>query len=184
MAQPSENAAQIRQAHAGLIHRVVIGAQNPQLVLDLEELLTTAEQNGWSALVEAIREILAGRRDTSLLDALDEEDSVIVGAILDGLQDRTSLPAFEPNLDPSLAAPGVASLVHAARTGSAEAMQLVATITPQMVNSGGDTALLAGAIRPLVLGERDPKVLSEGMSRAGEKLVAQILDELSKLEAG
>lgn len=174
---------QIRQAHAGLIHRVAIACQNRELVPDLDEILRQAEQNDWVDLVAAIRRILAGERELSSFRYLDEEDMTIVESILLGVQNPESLPDINAEIDPDLAAPGIASLVHASRTGNTEALELIANMASQMMKAGGDMARLAGIVRPLVTGERDPNKLCEGMSARGEKLVQQILEELGKLEA-
>lgn len=42
---------------------------------------------------------------------------------------------------------------------------------------------LAGIIRPLINGERDPNRLCKGMDANGEQLVRDILSELGRLEA-
>jgi hypothetical protein len=82
-----------------------------------------------------------------------------------------------------MAAPGIASLIHASRRGNAHALQLVANMAKQMLAAGGDMGILAGRIRPLVEGERDADKLSENMSGKGQQLMVKILDELLKLEA-
>jgi len=82
-----------------------------------------------------------------------------------------------------MAAPGLASMIHAARSGNMEALQLIANMATQMMQAGGDMARLAGLIRPLVTGERDADKLCQGMGEDGQKLVLGILCELAKLEA-
>lgn len=183
MATLPEKQEQVLQAHAGLIHRVVLGCKNRELVPDLDQVLGMAEKNGWTDLVAAVRQVLGGNRDEALLRLLDEEDRIIVEAILRGLQDPSTLPDLNSQMDASMAAPGIASMVHAARTGNTEALQLIANMATQMLEAGGDMARLAAIIRPLVLGERDADKLCEGMSDAGEQLVVKILRELAKLEA-
>jgi hypothetical protein len=173
---------QILQSHAGLIHRVVMHCNNPGSIPDLEAVLRQAEQNDWTRLVTAIRDIMNGRRDQSVLLGLDEEDRTIVESILLGLQDPGTLPDMEADFDSSLAAPGIASLIHASRQGNAHALQLVAGMAKQMLAAGGDMSILAGRIRPLVEGERDADKLSANMSGKGQDLMVRILDELLKLE--
>lgn len=173
---------QILHAHAGLIHRVVVACQNPALVPDLDDILAIAEKNEWHALVAAIRRILAGEREIGRLPGLDEEDKVIVGAILRGIQNPDTLPDLNADFDSSLAAPGIASLIHAARTGNTEALQMIANMAQQMLKAGGDMARLAAIIRPLVTGERDVDKLAEGFSDKGRELVADIVRELQRLE--
>ncbi len=183
MANLPEKEQQIVDAHMGLIHRVVIACQNPDAVPDLHRLLQEAERNGWTALVGAIRQILAGSRDASLLNPLDAEDRTIVASILRGLQDPSTLPDPTKGFDASMAAPGIAAMVHGARSGNLETLQLLANMAQQMLAAGGDMARLAGIVRPLVQGERDAEILTEGMSADGEKLVLGILQELAKLGA-
>ena len=182
MASLPDKDQQIIDAHMGLIHRVVIACQNRAAVPDLDSILEQAEQNGWTTLVQVLRKVLAGNRDTSLLRGLDEEDSAIVHSILRGLQDPSTLPDLNVNVDASMAAPGIAAMVHGARSGNLETLQLLGNMAQQMLNAGGDMARLAGIIRPLVQGERDADKLTQGMSAEGEKLVLGILQELGKLD--
>ncbi|WP_455386101.1 hypothetical protein [Acidihalobacter prosperus] len=174
---------QIIQAHAGLIVNVVQAAQNPELRPQLEQLLRTSEENGWGALVAAVRRILEGSRDLGLLARLDEEDSVIVEAILRGLQDPTTLPDPNARPDPVLAAPGLAGMIHACTRGDVQALELLSQMAEQMTNVGGDMGRMGGLMRRLVEGERDPEVLLKGMGAQGESLVLAVLEELGKLEA-
>lgn len=173
---------QIIEAHTGLIHRVVIGCQNPGMVPDLDDILKQAEQNGWLQLVAAIRRILAGSRDSALLNSLDEEDQVIIGSILRGLQNPETLPDLGEGVSGAMAAPGIAAMVNGARTGNLETLQLLGSMAQQMLKAGGDMARLAAILRPLVQGERDADKLSQGMGVEGQKLVVAILGELAKLD--
>ncbi|MBI5039757.1 MAG: hypothetical protein HZB57_00635 [Gammaproteobacteria bacterium] len=177
-----EKAQQIVQAHAGLIHRVVIACQNRAVVTDLEDILKQASDNGWTDLVAAIRKILAGKREVGAFRNLDDEDFTIIESILMGLQNPATLPDLSQEFDANMAAPGLAAMIHAARGGSLEALQLVANMVTQMLQAGVDMARLAGIVRPLVTGERDADKLCEGMGDAGQKLVLGILRELAKLE--
>lgn len=177
-----EKDKQIIDAHTGLIHRVVIGCQNPDMVPDLDTVLKQAEQNGWLQLVASLRKILAGSRDSALLNKLDEEDQVIVSSILRGLQNPETLPDLGEGVSGAMAAPGIAAMVNGARTGNIETLQLLGTMAQQMLRAGGDMARLAGILRPLVQGERDADRLTEGMTPEGEKLVLNILTELAQLD--
>ena len=174
---------QILQSHAGLIHRVVMHCNNPGSAPDLEQILQQAEENGWTDLVRVMRDIMSGSRDESLLLGLDDEDRTIIECILRGLQDPTTLPDLQADFDSGMAAPGIASLVHASRNGNAHALQIVAGMAKQMLHAGGDMGILAGRIRPLVEGERDAEKLTENMGENGQKLMVDILEELLKLEA-
>ena len=163
MATLPEKDQQIIEAHTGLIHRVVIGCQNPAMVPDLENILKQAEQNGWLQLVAAIRRILAGSRDVAILKSLDEEDQVIISSILRGLQNPETLPDLREGVSGAMAAPGIAAMVNGARSGNLETLQLLGDMAQQMLRAGGDMARLAGILRPLVKGERDADKLTEGM---------------------
>jgi hypothetical protein len=182
MATLPEKDQQIIEAHTGLIHRVVIGCQNPGMVPDLEDILKQAEQNGWLQLVAAIRRILSGSRDVTILKSLDEEDQVIISSILRGLQNPETLPDLREGVSGAMAAPGIAAMVNGARSGNLETLQLLGDMAQQMLRAGGDMARLAGILRPLVKGERDADKLTEGMGPEGEKLVLGILAELAKLD--
>lgn len=177
-----EKKDQILQAHAGLIHRVVVACSDPDKVPDLQEVLTQAEENGWEQLVSAIRKILFGSRDEAILNSLDEEDRIILDSILRGLQDPSTLPDLSAEIDPNMAAPSLAATIHAVRTGNTEALDMLATMATQMSQAGGDMAKLAAIMRPLSLGERDPDLLCKDMSSKSQELVMSILRELGKLE--
>ena len=86
---------QILRAHAPFIHGVVQACLNPALREQLMSMLETAEAQGWGRLVGAIRVILAGRRDRSVLLGLDDEDRVITEAILAGIANPASLPPLQ-----------------------------------------------------------------------------------------
>ncbi len=182
MSDLPEKTEQILQAHTGLIHRVVLACANPALVPDLDGILDTAERNGWTALVGAIRRVLSGARDQRVLGGLDEEDRTILESILRGLQDPRTLPALDTRPDPRFAAPGLAALIHGARRGQPQALQLLANMATQMMSGGGDMARLGGGMRALIAGERDIDKLARGMSAQGRELVEAIGAELDRLE--
>lgn len=169
---------QILAVHGPFVRQVVETSQIVGREQDLETLLSTAQQNGWQALVSALRRILAGRRDNSVLHGLDEEDRVIAETVMRGLQDPTTLPKPDTKPDPTMAAPGLAGMIQAAGSGNVQALQLIANMAEQMSKAGGDMARLAAVIRPLINGERDPDKLCKGMSAQGEQLVLGILAEL------
>lgn len=171
---------QIITMHAPFIRQLVECSQDPARQGDVETLLRTAADNGWVALVQVLRKILAGRRDATLLRGLDEEDSVIAEAVLRGLQNPASLPAPDTRADAAMAAPGLASMIQAAANGNAQALKIISDMADQMRKAGGSMARLAGAIRPLINGERDPHRLTKGMDGKAEQLVLSILDELGK----
>lgn len=176
-----EKDQQILAAHAGLVHAVVQACHNRDLLPQLEQVLKLSEENGWNQLVTAIRRILGGSRDNSVLANLDEEDRVITEAILRGLQNPETLPDINSTPDAEHAAPGLASMVVAARQGNVEALRALADMATQMRNAGGDMARLASALSQMEQGEADIEKLSRGMSPAGVKLVESIIEELKKL---
>ena len=176
-----EKDQQILAAHAGLVHAVVRTCHNRDLLPQLEQVLKLSEENGWNRLVASIRRILGGQRDISVLTDLDEEDRIITEAILRGLQNPETLPDLDATPDPEHAAPGLASMVAAARRGNVEALKALADMATQMRNAGGDMARLASALSQMEQGENDIEKLSRGMSPAGLKLVETILEELRKL---
>ena len=51
---------------------------NPGSVPDMEQVLQQAEQNDWKQLVAAIRDIMSGKREESILLGLDDEDRVAI----------------------------------------------------------------------------------------------------------
>ena len=173
---------QIVQAHAELIVNVVKGCQSREIKSQLEPVLQAAENYGQQALAQALRKILAGSRDLALLKALQEDDAVIVEAVLRGLQDPTSLPDPTAKPDPTAAAPGFAQLINAASKGDAQALYMLANMAEQMTSAGGDMARLGGIMKRLVDGERDADKLCERMDPRAESLVLAILEELGRLE--
>ena len=174
---------QISQAHAMLIHHVVHACQNADLKTQLLPMLEALKQNGWENLVATIHKILNGRREQSLLNGLDEEDMIIVQAILMGIQDPNTLPDPNQKADPSNAAPGIALMLHKANRGDVEALQAVSLMAEQMINTHGDMRILGGNMKRLLDGERDPDVLCQGMTENGQQLTQNILEELKRLDS-
>lgn len=168
-------------AHATLIHQVVQACHNSERRAELESILEVATQQGWPDLVRVIKKIVAGSRDESLLNGLDEEDQVITRSILTGLQDPATLPDPNQQGDATQAAPGLAQMIHAAGHGDAQALQAVSQMAEQMLQAPGDMALLGGNMKRLIDGERDADLLCKGMSTSGEQLMLNLIDELNKL---
>lgn len=172
---------QIRRVHAAFIRQVVETCQGPERRPAFEQLVATAEQQGWTDLGRALRRIAEGERSVGVLGGLDEEDRVIAESVLLGIQDPTTLPDPARGQDPALAAPGLAHMIHAAGT-SPEALMLIGNMADQMSRAGGSLARLAAVIRPLIDGERDADRLCRGMDAQGTQLVLDILRELGQLE--
>lgn len=174
---------QILRTHAPIIAQVVRACQNLELRPELERVLQTASENGWTALVASIRKILNGARESALFAELDDEDSVIVRAILLGLQDPSTLPNPTQQADPTLAAPGLAAMISAAAKGDVQALEILGNMAEQMSRVGGDMARIGGIIRRLIDGERDAEALAKGLGPQGESLLLSLLGELGKLQA-
>jgi len=172
---------QIIQSHAGVIVQVVQCIGNTELQPQVEKILQVSEKNGWGDLVNVIRRIIKGERDESLLTGLDEEDSTIAAAILQGIQNPATLPDPNKPADASMAAPGLAHMIHQAASGSPQALQIISQMAEQMTQAGGDMKNLGAIMRKMINGERDPKVLAKGMGVQGRQLVDSILEELHKL---
>jgi hypothetical protein len=180
MAKLPDAVEQVLQMHAPFIHAVVNALNDRAQLPDLMQTLTAAEQQGWAGLVRALRLILAGKRDESIKLGLDEEDRIVVDAVLRGLNNPATLPALDKKPDASAAAPGLASMIEASARGDAQALAVLANMAEQMVRAGGDMARLGGVMRRLVNGERDFDLLSKGMGALGRNLLLDILSELGK----
>lgn len=178
----NDRTAQILAMHAGFINGVVEVIHGSRSMQDLETVLNAAQQNGWEDVVRVTRLIVSGSRDMSLLNTLDEEDSVIIRAILQGLQNPASLPSADQQTDGTMAAPGLASMIAGASGGDVTTLQALAVMSEQMTAAGGDMARLAGVMRRLVNGERSFDTLSEGMGPRAASLLRSILDELTKMQ--
>jgi len=173
---------QIVQTHAAFICQAVELIQQPAAARQLEVLLQSAIDNGWDALAATVRRFASGQRALGPVDALDEDDRVIAEAILRGLQDPRTLPDPEHKADPTLAAPGLAHMIHAAARGDVQALALISQMAEQMSRVGGDMGRVAAVIRPLINGERDPDRLCAALDKRGQQLVLSILDELGRLD--
>lgn len=178
-----EKQQQITQFHAPLIVTVVNSLKDNSMKPALDHILKASEENGWGNLVKGIKKILQGDRDSSILKGMDDEDAIILDAILRGIQDPTTLPNPEQEADPSLAAPMIAQLIHDAAKGDANALAMLGNMAEQMSNTKGDLARFSTLIKPLVDGERDTDKLCDKIGPQGESLVVSILSELGKLEA-
>ena len=180
MARLPEAAEQILKMHAGFVHAVVHAIHDRTRVPQLLDMLREAESRGWAVMVSTVREILDGKRDRSVLLGLDDEDKVIVEAILAGIDNPAALPSLDAGGDAATAAPGLGTMIELAGRGNMQAFSALADMAEQMMKAGGDMARLGGIMRRLVNGERDEAALTRGMVEAGRKLVRDILAELDK----
>lgn len=180
MAKLPDAAEQLLRMHAPFIHAVVNALHNRALIPDLLEMLREAEHRGWAVMVSCVRQILDGQRERSLLLGLDEEDRVIIEAILAGSDNPANLPPLQAAGDAQAAAPGLASMIALAGRGNMEAFTTLANMAEQMVKAGGDMARLGSQMRRLIDGERDETKLVKGMGELGRKLMRDILAELER----
>lgn len=172
---------QIILAHAPFIRQVVMFSQRADQAAELEKLLQSAAANGWTDLVGALRRICKGERDDQILNRLDMEDRTIAEAVMRGMQNPATLPDPAQQSNPTLAAPGLAHMIHAAASDP-QALILISNMAEQMSKAGGDMAKLAAIIRPLINGERNLDKLCQGMDSRGETLTLDILQALAQLE--
>lgn len=180
MAQLPDAVEQVLRLHAQFIHAVVNALRDRSLLPQLQEHLKAAEQAGWGKLVAAIRHIIDGYRGEDIKMGLDEEDRILVDAILRGVDNPATLPPIQQP-DGAAAAPGLAAMIHAAGSGDAKAFAALANMAEQMMKAGGDMARLGGIMRRLVDGEREVDRLGKGMGPLGKELLVNLLDELAKL---
>ncbi len=171
---------QVIQTYAAFIHGVATACVQPQLQAQLQTVLAQAEQQGWNKLAAALRLIVAGRRDSGVYAHLDDDERIIVEAILRGIQDPSTLPDPAQTADPDAAAPGLAQMVQASAHGDPGAASALASMAEQMVKAGGDMAKLGGNLYRLVNGERDIDLLTRGMSAKGRTLIEKLLAELDR----
>jgi len=183
MAFEPEKQKQIAKFHAPLIVNVVNSISDTSLRPGLEQVLKASAENGWEKLVTAIRKVLNGQRDSSILKGLDEEDQIIIDAILRGIQNPASMPDPNQEADPAMAAPMLAQLINDASKGDLNALSMLGQMAEQMSTTQGDLARFSTLIKPLVDGERDVDKLCDKIGPQGESLVVAILNELSKLDA-
>lgn len=180
MAKLPDAVEQVLRMHAAFIHGVVNALRDRSQLPQLHDHLKSAEEAGWGKLVGAVRRIIDGRRDPSIKLGLDEEDAILVDAILRGIDNPATLPSLDAP-DGTAAAPGLAAMIHAAGTGDVKAFAVLADMAEQMVKAGGDMARLGGNMRRLIDGERDVDNLTQGMGPLGRELMLNLLDELAKL---
>ena len=183
MATLPDRAQQIIQSHAVLIVSLVKACEDNEMLQKIEPMLKAVEEYGKPELSVALRKILDGSREADISSNMDEDDRVIIDAILEGLRNPTSLPDPRAKADGSAAAPGLAKIIQLAAKGDQNAMQMISSMAEQMAVAGGSMALMGDVLNKIVEGERDPKKLCAEMDARGESLVLSILLELNKLKA-
>ena len=142
MATLPDRAQQIIQSHAVLIISIVKACEDAEMLPKIEPMLKAAEEYGKPELTSALRKILSGSREPEISMGLDEDDSVIIEAILSGLQDPSSLPDPRAKTDGAAAAPGLAKIIQTAARGDENALQMIASMAEQMAVAGGNMTLM------------------------------------------
>lgn len=178
----ADKQTQIIQTHAALIMSAVQCTQNPQMRAQMDIALKRSAENGWETLVAAITKVLNGSREESLLNSLDDEDKIIVEAILKGIQDPSTLPNPDEKQAASMAAPMLAKLINEASRGDHNAVIMLGGMADQMNAAGDDMAAVGAVLKSMIDGERDTDKLCTRVGPQGESLITAILDELSKLD--
>ena len=159
---------QVVITHAAFIRQIVETGRNPTRREEFETLLDFAVDHGWTNLVAAIRRIMAGEREQSLLIGLDRVTLTGIGHTAGRAQRSWGIL--------------MKGMILAAGRGNTEALKLISEMAEQMRRVGGPMARLAAAIRPLINGERDPQILCKGMDQKSEQMALAILAELRKGE--
>jgi hypothetical protein len=183
MSNQVDDMRSIVQENADLIHLVIMSVFEPEYLPQLESILIQAENNGWTSLVAAIRKVIAGERNIEEFRYLDNEDLAVVTSILEGIVHPTSLPELTYVVNPAIAGPVIARLIHAAGMGSPDSNNELTTMASQMAECGGDLARIASIVPILVEGERDKEALYSIMGGSGIALMDEILKELDRLDA-
>ncbi|SDL49850.1 CHAT domain-containing protein [Geodermatophilus siccatus] len=142
-----------------------------------------ADDSAWAALAGVLRRVLDGERDPqALLAGLDTVDTTIVTRLLDALAGRIQLNTgsdFVASTDELVGQwePALAAIV-AASGGDQTARQEVTEFLDDF-DEGSDWAALAGVLRRVLAGERDPEVLLDGLDAVDTAIAARLLDALA-----
>ncbi|SDL49813.1 CHAT domain-containing protein [Geodermatophilus siccatus] len=143
------------------------------------------DDSDWAALAGVLRRILAGERDpAALLPGLDAVDTAIVIRLLDALAGRVQLqpPDAEPapsSEDPVDQWEPVLAAIVAATAGDQPAQQEVTEFLDNLPDDS-DWAALAGVLRRILAGERDPQTLLPGLDAVDTTIVTRLLDSLAR----
>jgi len=91
----------VLRPHLQTVVGAVIALQDPEQRTEFEQRLHGLEAHGWTALASAVRRILAGEREVdALCQGLDAADSLIVDAILQGIEDPILLQELMEEAEP------------------------------------------------------------------------------------
>lgn len=174
---------ELLKLHAELLHDVVNACHDKDKQVELLAMLNEAENNGWQKLCEAIRTILSGQRDESVLDGLDEEDAILIQAILIGIENPETLPKHDLEAQRNDAAIGLASTIASACQGDPKAMELIAHMEQTFLENPTEMGAMGNAIRKMVNGERSAVTLVENMDSTSSMLIEHVLKELKIAES-
>jgi tetratricopeptide (TPR) repeat protein len=156
-------------------------AEAEQQVSGLLDEMAGNEQ--WVSLAGVLRRILAGERDPELADGLDPVDTAIVSRLLDALAGRIQLHPPAPGATAERAEQPrdqwesfLAAIVDAAG-GDVAAEQQASGLLDEM-DENEQLAGLAGVLRRILAGERDPALGAE-LDPVGVAIVNRLLDALA-----
>src|SRR5664280_1018002 len=167
------------------IHAAAGGDQGA--LQQVEEVLNgLADREDWAALAGVLRRVIAGDRDPeTLLADLDPVDTAIVTRLLDALAGRVQLAA---NPIREATAAGAQALVDrwepelaailAATAGDQAVTQQVDEVLDRCADSE-DWAALAGVLRRVIAGDRDPESLLADLDPVATAIVTRLLDALA-----
>ncbi len=111
---------------------------------------------------------------------MDEEDRIIVDAILRGVQNPQTLPKIPEKTEATAAAPGLATLISQASKGDTSALQALGNMAEQMAAAGGGMAKVGATLKKMLDGERNVEKLCYNLDDKGHQLVQSILTHLNR----
>jgi tetratricopeptide (TPR) repeat protein len=176
------------QRHVGWWDPVLAGlvaanGGDPQAAQAVQQALATRGQRAdWTTLAAVLGRVLAGERDQQLLlDGLDPVDTAIAQRALDALAGRVQLDpaswqALAGSLVPDELAGLVGAVVAAARGDHWAAAEVELVLNDLAAEA--DWAALAGVLRRVLAGERDP-ALTEELDEVDTAVVTAVLDRLA-----
>ncbi len=166
--------AQICAAHQELITALLHAQSEP----DEPRILHLYAEDGWTALVAALRDWRAGRSPTP--DLLDEEDQ----AILAGLDYARAHPHWLATLADEArdeAAAAIAQMIFSATWGDHDALELLSSMREAAADLGQAGSTAHGLVA-MVEGARDLTEITTACPQADVLLLRAVLARLTVLE--